>query len=136
MQYNRYSLWLNYGKNAVGEHKYMKKSTYIKKNSDFKKVYSKGSSVADWLTVVYKFPNKLNETRFGFSVSKKIGNAVIRNKVKRTFREICRINNENILKGFDIVIIARNPIKDKSYHDIEKSIIKLFRKSKILKEDS
>lgn len=129
-------MWLNYDW-TKNNHLWwnMKRIFSLKKNKDFRKVYNKGLSVADRLLVVYKIPNKISDNRFGYSISKKIGNAVVRNRTKRIFREICRLHNNKLIQGFDIVIIARNPVKEKNYQEIKKSMFKLFKKCNLLKEE-
>lgn len=106
----------------------MNKSFYIKKNQEFRRVYKAGASLADRFLVVYRIPNKQGINRFGFSISKKIGNAVVRNRIKRILKEICRLNNNHMKQGYDIVIIARNPAKNQSYQGLEKSLINLLKK--------
>ncbi|MCL4415901.1 MAG: ribonuclease P protein component, partial [Actinobacteria bacterium] len=60
--------------------------------------------------IIYLFNNTKENSRFGFTVSKKVGNAVIRNKIRRKLKEICRLNCSKIKKGFDVIIIARPAI--------------------------
>lgn len=70
-----------------------------------------------------------DEYRIGFSVSKKIGKAVVRNKVKRRLREVCRLNEKIFPQGFDLIIVARVRIKTASYSIIEKSLLDSIRKT-------
>ena len=63
--------------------------------------------------------NNLDHSRFGFAVSKRIGKSVKRNKIKRQMREAARLRQEQILSGWDFVFIARNPITQASYQDID-----------------
>lgn len=100
----------------------------LKKRKDFKRVYKRGKSSASKSLVIYVLFNKTDVTRIGFSVSKKIGNAVERNRVKRLLREACRLNMEKIPPGYDIIFIARVRIKKYSYPEIEKEFLKLINK--------
>lgn len=114
----------------------MKEKVYrLKKNKDFRRVYSKGRSFADRRIIMYFFKNDREESRIGFSVSKKVGNAVIRNRTRRILKEICRLNRSQIKKGFDIIIIARAAIAGNTYREIEKSFFWLIKKSGLGAED-
>ena len=84
---------------------------------------------------MYVLKKRNKNTRIGFSVSKKIGNAVERNKIKRLLREVCRLNNNKFIKGIDIIFIARLKIKGISYSKVERELLKLADKGRILKRD-
>ncbi|GAB6137142.1 ribonuclease P protein component [Halanaerobaculum tunisiense] len=112
----------------------MGKDSTLKKTYQFKRVYNHGSSVADRILVVYSLQTNTTKRRIGYSVSKKVGKAVTRNRVKRLFREVYRHNNSQLITGVDIILIARNPIVDASYHQIEDSFNKLCQKAKLVKE--
>ena len=108
----------------------------LKKNFEFKIVYRRGKSVANELLVMYMLKNKRNRdnennpyNRLGVSVSKKVGNSVVRSRSKRLISESFRLNYNNILKGYDFIFIARNPIVDKNYFDVEKSMKNLIKKA-------
>lgn len=103
----------------------------LKKNQDFKNVYSKGKSYANRLLVIYVLKNKLATNRVGFSVSKKVGNSVVRNRVRRLMRESFRLNCCNIGSGYDIIFIARVAAKDADYASLEKAMKSLFKKAAI-----
>jgi len=105
----------------------------LKKDSDFRKVYKKGKSVANKYLVMYVLENELENSRVGISVSKKVGNAVNRNKIKRRIRESYRLNiDEKVKDGYDIIFIARISSKEATHKDIEKSVINLSKKANIL----
>lgn len=114
----------------------MNKKLGLAKNKEFSNVFNKGKSVADKLLVLYKVPNDRNVTRFGYSVSKKVGKAVTRNRYKRILREISRHNQYEIRDGFDCVIIARPKILGESYWEIEKSFKRLASKAKLAQKVS
>lgn len=108
----------------------------LKKNFEFKIVYRRGKSVANELLVMYMLKNKRNKdnennlyNRLGVSVSKKVGNSVVRSRSKRLISESFRLNYNYILKGYDFIFIARNPIVDKNYFDVEKSMMNLIKKA-------
>jgi len=101
----------------------------IRKNSEFRAVYKRGKSFSNYLLVLYIYRNNSDFNRLGVSVSKKVGKSVTRNRIKRLIKESYRSSFSNINKGFDLVFIARNPAKGKSYKDIEKSLINLFNKA-------
>lgn len=108
----------------------------LKKNFEFKVVYRRGKSSANELLVMYILKNKKNRdkenipyNRLGVSVSKKVGNSVVRSRSKRLISESFRLNYNYILKGYDFIFIARNPIVNKKYFDVEKSMINLIKKA-------
>lgn len=104
----------------------------IRKDSDFRKVYKHGKSFANKYLVMYILDNKSDFNRVGFSVSKKVGKATVRNKVRRRIRECFRLNLDgHIKKGYDLVFIARVASKDAEYEDIEKSVKNLVKKAKL-----
>lgn len=103
----------------------MKFSESLKKNQDFKKVYKYGKSNANRYLVMYIKKNDLDINRVGISVSKKVGNSIVRHRLSRLIRESYRLQEDRFLSGYDIVIIARVSAKDKNYHDIESALIHL-----------
>ncbi|WP_244834156.1 ribonuclease P protein component [Clostridium sp. BJN0001] len=113
----------------------------VKKNYQFSFIYRKGRSFANGLLVMYVVRNKNNvrnaETfsKIGVSVSKKVGNSVVRSRSKRLINESFRLNYNNISKGYDFVFIARNSIKMKKYSDVEKAMISLLKKAGLYKNE-
>lgn len=105
----------------------------IKKNRDFVKVYRQGKSYANKYLVMYVLKNNSEKNRYGISVSKKVGNSVVRHRVTRLIRESIRLNLEQFEKGFDIVLIARNTAKGKSYYEIESAVLHLAKMYHIIK---
>lgn len=104
----------------------------IRKDSDFRKVYKHGKSFANKYLVMYILDNKSDFNRVGFSVSKKVGKATVRNKIRRRIRESFRLNcDEYIKNGYDLVFIARVASKDAEYEDIEQSVKTLIKKAKL-----
>lgn len=114
----------------------------LKKNFEFTTVYRRGKSFANELLVMYILKNKKNKdqnsdlyNRLGVSVSKKVGNSVVRSRSKRLITESFRLNSDSIAKGYDFVFIARNPIKDKSYFDAERAMKNLIKKAGLYNEE-
>jgi ribonuclease P protein component len=107
----------------------MKTLTTLKKNKEYRTVYSRGKSVADRHLVIYFLANNLEYCRFGFTVSKKVGNAVTRNRIKRLLKEACRLNSTSFTGGFDLVLVARRSIAGLEYKQVEESLLKLLRKT-------
>jgi len=106
----------------------------LKKDSDFRKVYKHGKSFANKYLVIYILKNKSDYSRVGISVSKKVGKAIVRNKVKRRIRESFRLDvDKKIKSGYDIVFIARVAISDMQYNEINKSMKHLVNKFKLFK---
>lgn len=90
--------------------------------------------MANKLLIIYILKNKYGYNRVGFTVSKKVGKSVIRNRVKRLLRESYRLNEEKILQGYDIIFIARNTASKASYKEIENAMMHLFRKMKLVEK--
>ena len=109
----------------------MKYSESLKKNQDFKVVYQNGTSYANRLLVMYVLKNQHMKNRLGISVSKKVGNSVVRHRLTRLIRESYRLNEEKFDRNLDIVVIARNSAKDRSYQEIESAFMNLAQKHAI-----
>lgn len=105
----------------------------IKKNSDFKNIYENGRSYANKYLVMYVLENNLKHNRLGISVSKKVGNSVIRHKLTRLIRESFRLNMNMFNSGLDIIVIARVGAKDKSYLELSSALMHLAKIHKIKK---
>ncbi|MDY5021228.1 MAG: ribonuclease P protein component [Blautia sp.] len=110
----------------------MKQTESLKKNKDFQTVYHNGTSYANRYLVMYVLKNQCNKNRLGISVSKKVGNSVVRHRVTRLIRESYRLNEMLFAGGLDVVIIGRPSVKGKSFHDVEGSIMHLAGKHHIL----
>lgn len=94
----------------------------LKKNSEYRNVYRNGKSAANRYLVLYKFPNGGTVQRFGFSISKKVGKAVCRNRLRRVLKEICRLNLERFPDGHDFIFIVRQPSFDQDYCQLERHV--------------
>ena len=100
----------------------MEYSESLKKNRDFKTVYGNGKSRANKYLVMYVMKNGTEKNRIGISVSKKVGNSVVRHHLTRLIREIYRLN-EHHFKGLDIIFIVRVNAKKIDYHTLEKALM-------------
>ena len=109
----------------------MKFSESLKKSKDFQNVYNKGNSYANRLLVMYVLENHTDKNRLGISVSKKVGNSVVRSRSKRLIYEAYRLNYHELKQGYDYVFVARSAIKDKKYSDVEGAMKNLFKKAGI-----
>ena len=105
----------------------------IKRNSVFKKVYSKGKYFAEKYLVLYILRNDEQYSIVGYSVSKKVGNAVVRNRIKRLMKENFRKIFDDIKPGYYLVFTARVGSSDASYYDIEKCMINAIKRAKLFK---
>jgi len=114
----------------------MGKSKSIKRSLDFKEIYSTGVSYANKNLVMYVRKNGTDENRLGISVSKKVGNSVIRHRITRLIRESYRLNEGRCIKGLDIVVVARIGAKGKNYFEIESSLLHLMKLHGILENYS
>ena len=106
----------------------MKYSESLKKNRDFQQVYKRGTSKANRYLVMYVLPNQHMMNRLGISVSKKVGNSVVRHRLTRLIRESYRLNEAEFENSLDIVVVARPQAKDRNYHEIESALMHLAGK--------
>ena len=102
----------------------------LRKNSQFTAVYERGRTCSDSFVVLKTMPNGLEWNRYGFVAGKRLGKAVVRNRVKRLLREVARATPTK--SGWDVVFIARSPAARASYHELEKSAAGLLRRARIL----
>ncbi|MDP4161493.1 MAG: ribonuclease P protein component [Bacillota bacterium] len=115
----------------------MKKELRIKKNKDFQEAFQKGRSFANRQFVVYVFEKEdLPLFRIGLSVSKKVGNAVTRNQIKRYVRQSIFELKDQLLPGNDYVIIARKPVADMDFFEVKKSLSHVLKVGKVLKKET
>ncbi len=113
------------------------RSHRLKKNEHFQAVFQKGSSAANKQFVVYSLKQEGQASfRVGISVSKKIGIAVMRNRVKRLIREAISRVEDVIQPGLDLVVIARPGVEEMTLDQIEKSLLHVMKRAKVLKQAS
>ncbi len=103
------------------------------KNPEFQKVYKTGRSKANKYLVMYVKTGESGPNRYGFSVSKKVGNSVVRHRITRLLRESVRKNDALLKEGNRIILIAREEIKDKDFKEVDGAVIHLMKLSGLLK---
>lgn len=105
----------------------------LKKNCEFKKVYGEGRYYVEKYLVMYIIKNNSDLNKVGFSVSKKVGKSVVRNKLRRYMKEVYRHVSSNVLKGFDMVFTARVGSREADFRAIEKNMLSVLKKAKLIK---
>ncbi len=110
-------------------------SEVLKNTNQFKIVYNNGKSYVNRELVMYLRKNDSDTNRLGISVSKKVGNSVVRHRVTRLIRESYRLNEDKLLQGYDIVVVARASAKDKNYFDICRAFLHLAKLHRIIEEN-
>ena len=109
----------------------MKSTEKIRKDLDFRRVYGNRNSIANRYLILYVKENNLLVNRVGFTVSKKVGKATVRNLVKRRMREGFRNKEKRFKLGYDLVFVARNTAQDATGKEIESAIVHLMKKKKL-----
>jgi ribonuclease P protein component len=112
----------------------MRGREYLTKSEQYALVYNKGSSWTSDLVVMKALPNGLTFSRYGFSVSRRVGEAVVRNRVKRRLREILR--SAPLEPGWDIMFIARPRVASASFASVEKSVQGLLLQAGLLLKEN
>ena len=111
----------------------MKFTTSLKLNHEFRRLYKKGKSAASQYVVIYTGRNNNTINRLGITVSKKVGRAVHRNRVRRRLKEIYRLNETNLNTGYDIIIVARLKSRFIKFSELEASVISLFKRLGVIR---
>ena len=113
----------------------MKKTVSLKENHLFRRAYNRGKTAADGRLALYVRRNGRKDNRLGFTVSTKLGHAVVRNRVRRRLREIYRLNEDKLNGGSDVVVVARVRAASSDYRQMERSFFKLADKLDLLKKE-
>ena len=111
----------------------MKKSYRVKSEKDFNAIFNDKQSVANKRFVIYKLDKDQKHFRVGLSVSKKLGNAVVRNRIKRKIRHVL-IEHRQELQPVDFVIIAHKGVEELNYKEIERNLLHVLKLAKIYQE--
>ena len=112
----------------------MRNTTTLKKNYEFRRLYAKGRSAVTPTLVIYTRRNKGALNRVGFTVTTKLGHAVVRNRVRRRLREIYRLHADELCPGTDMVVVARGRSVSAAYRDLERDFLSACRKLSLWKE--
>lgn len=110
----------------------MKKTDSLKKNSDFKEVYRSGVSHANRYLIMYVSENYQCGNRLGISVSKKVGNSVVRHRVKRLVKEAYRLHEDVFNSGLDIAVVARASAASIGFKEMESAVLHLGKLHKVI----
>ncbi|MFQ6041840.1 MAG: ribonuclease P protein component [Candidatus Poribacteria bacterium] len=121
------------GNSSPHEERKLLRSPGLKKKWEFERVYKNGRRYWNKTFVIYVLPNGINVTRLGLTVSKKVGKSVKRNRVKRLIRESFRLSREQIMPGYDIVVVAQPRAYGLKCQQAQSELFSLFRRGKILK---
>mgnify|MGYP000876867636 FL=1 len=113
---------------------FLRKSFRVKKEKDFNAIFKEGESVANRRFVIYRLANSQEHFRVGLSVSKKLGNAVMRNQIKRRIRHILIDHRNELVDNIDFIVIARKGVENLEYAELEKNLLHVLRLAKIYQE--
>ncbi|OGD35259.1 ribonuclease P protein component [Candidatus Atribacteria bacterium RBG_16_35_8] len=103
----------------------------LSKTSEFKKVFSEGRRIEGKNLIIFVLKNDYDFNRLGIIVKKEIGKAVVRNKIKRRLKETSRLLNKKLLPGYDIIVMAKNNIREASYFELYYDLEGLLYKEKL-----
>ena len=107
----------------------------LKKNYEFKRLYNKGKTAVTPYMVVYALKSPKGCRRVGYTVSTKLGKAVVRNRIRRRLREIYRLNSDKLRSNVDMVIVARSRCVDGDYSKMERAFLHACAELGILRGD-
>ena len=111
----------------------MRKNYRVKSEKDFNAIFKSGQSFANRKFVVYMLEKEQKHFRVGISVSKKLGNAVVRNRIKRKIRHVLMQHQKHLVQA-DFVVIARKGVEELDYHQVEQNLLHVLKIAKIYQE--
>lgn len=114
----------------------MDKMYRLRSNMEFKKVYKNGKNYWNRNLILYVKKNDLGYSRVGYSITKKIGNSVVRNKIRRQMKEIYRLKFNLIKSNYDLIFIPKKNVVDISFKELESAMIHIMKIAKLLNKES
>ena len=108
----------------------------VKQNSDFRRIYRRGRSAVSGGVVVYCLKNRQGMSRLGVTVSTKLGHAVVRNRVRRRFRELYRLHKPEMQPGYDVILVARGRAVRSTYQQLDETYLRLLRQAGLVPEET
>ena len=112
----------------------MQYTTTLKQNHEFRRLYAKGRNAVTPTLGIYARRNRTGGNRVGFTVTVKLGHAVVRNRIRRRLREIYRLHEEKLRRGYDLVIVARGRSVDAAYRDLERDFLSACGRLSLLED--
>ena len=113
----------------------MKAAVTVKENYEFRRIYRRGRSAVSPYFVVYCLKNRAGASRLGVTVSKKLGHAVVRNRVRRRIREIYRLNRDKMRPGWDVIVVGRGRSAAGPYRKMNEAYLDCLRRLSLLQEE-
>jgi len=110
----------------------LNKKYILRKKTHFQEMYSVGKSYANRLVVLYIIPNTNQTRRIGFAAGKKLGNAVVRNRVKRLLREAYRLQQNELVTGYNLLLVGRKGMINLGFEPVRAAVRDLFKRAKVL----
>ena len=114
----------------------MKAAVTVKENYEFRRIYRKGKSLVSPQMVLYWQKNRQGQSRLGITVSTKLGHAVVRNRVRRRFRELYRLHKPEMQPGFDVILVARGRAVRSTYQQLDETYLRLLRQAGLVPEET
>lgn len=111
----------------------LSKQVRLRKNKKFQFVYTTGKSYANRFLVLYVLANTQDDVHVGFAAGKRLGCAVVRNRVKRLLREAYRLNQQKLVQGIDLILVGRQPATKAGLSAVENAFLDLCKRARILK---
>ena len=114
----------------------MKAAVTLKENYEFRRLYQKGASAVSPAMVLYCRKNRLGRNRLGLVSSTKLGHAVVRNRVRRRFRELYRLHKPEMQPGYDVILVARGRAVRSTYQQLDETYLHLLRQAGLVPEET